>query len=345
MWKLVKTALYIQLPLLLIIYLCTKSRAACDFYALELYPIISCFLSSLASIFPFSLQELSVLFFVFLLIAIIPFAIKRKFSFGKIIVSESALISFVVIWFYFSWGLNYFRSDIFSRTGTEETICEAGDFKSFLEDYTKRLNASYVIGYIDKNFAESEIKNFYDKLPEKYGLARPKRFHRPKAVLFNPLYSSVGVMGYIGPAFVEMHINKDVPYIQYPFVYAHEYSHILGISEEAEANFWAYRACLESSDPILNYMARLGIFEDVRANASRLLDKEGYDAWLSSVRPEILEEIKNIRGFWESKKRKKLSKAQKKVYNTYLKGNNIRSGIKNYSESVSIIMTFRDIAL
>ena len=60
-----------------------------------------------------------------------------------------------------------------------------------------------------------------------------------KTMLFSPLASMVGVKGSMGPFFCEFTINGDVPPAEYPATYAHELSHLLGIANEGEANFYA----------------------------------------------------------------------------------------------------------
>jgi len=70
---------------------------------------------------------------------------------------------------------------------------------------------------IDTSEVEREVRAFYDALPEHWGLARPKAWQRPKRLLFDRLYPSVGVMGFVGPFFNEIQAGGDVLLVQYPF--------------------------------------------------------------------------------------------------------------------------------
>ena len=85
---------------------------------------------------------------------------------------------------------------------------------------------------------EQKIKPVYAEVPDKYGLTRPESFQHPKQSFCNALYSGVGVLGYMGPFFDESHVNHELLPVQLPFTYAHELAHLLGVSSEAEANFW-----------------------------------------------------------------------------------------------------------
>ena len=69
-------------------------------------------------------------------------------------------------------------------------------------------------------------------------------FHKSPRVttmLFTPLISMVGVTGSMGPFCCEFTLNGDLLPPQYPATDAHELAHFLGITSEAEANFYAYQ--------------------------------------------------------------------------------------------------------
>ena len=61
-------------------------------------------------------------------------------------------------------------------------------------------------------------------------------------MIFTPFISMFGVTGSMGPFFCEFTLNGDLLPINYPATYTHELAHLLGISSEAEANFYAYQA-------------------------------------------------------------------------------------------------------
>ena len=98
-----------------------------------------------------------------------------------------------------------------------------------------------------------EVKRIYRQVPGYFALTVPKDYQCPKQSLVNDLYSKVGVLGYMGPFFDESHLNHELLPVQYPFTYAHELSHLLGVSSEAEANFWAYQVCIRSADRYVRY--------------------------------------------------------------------------------------------
>ena len=87
----------------------------------------------------------------------------------------------------------------------------------------------------------------YNQISDTLGIHRPPHSSpRVKTMLFTPFISMVGVTGSMGPFFCEFTLNGDLLPANYPATYAHELAHLLGITSEAEANFYAYQVCTRS---------------------------------------------------------------------------------------------------
>ena len=143
----------------------------------------------------------------------------------------------------------------------------------------------------------------------------------------------------MGPFFSEAQLNADLLEVQYPFTYAHEFSHLLGVSNEAEANYWAYRACTESSLPALQYCGYFGLLPYVISNASYLLSKEDFQAWTKTIKPEIIEQYNEKNTYWRKLYSPWIGNIQDFTYNLFLKGNKITSGKKNYAEVIGLLLS------
>ena len=322
------------------ITLCRYQPGIAEWYARTVYPPLSAALSAFSSLFPFPLMEISVIGFVLALI-LYPIRLRKKgIRLRKIIFREGEILAWVYVWFYLAWGLNYYRHNIYTRLQTPPVTYEEALFKSFLNDYTERLNATYQANtQIDAETLRVEIGAFYTNLPPVYGLTKPQSWQTPKEFLLTPIYSKVSVLGSMGPFFAEAQLNADLPEVQYPFTYAHEFSHLLGVSNEAEANYWAYRACTESSSPTLQYCGYFGLFPYVLSNASRLLTQEDFDAWVQTIRPEVREQFNTKNEYWREKYSPFIGHIQDFAYNLFLKGNKIDSGKKNYAEVIGLLLS------
>lgn len=326
--------------LAVIVILCMGDRRAGDFYAAHVYPAVSSVLSLVASPFGFSLQALLIAVFIALFIGIIVRAVRRKQGLLCCLLRLVTLLSWVFVWAYLGWCLNYSRSSITARVESAPALYDSTAFRSFLTGFTKELNDAWVPDTgMDAEEMEEEVKAFYASVPGRYGLCRPKDWQRPKRMPLRRLESAMCILGYMGPFFCEAHLNPDVPAAEMPHTFAHEYSHLLGVSSEAEANWWAFQCCSRSSDPRMRYSAYLCMMSSVVSNASRLLPQDEFEGWIGTVRQEVKDDFNANREFWVSKRNKTLDGAQRWVYDLFLKSNNIPSGVKNYSEVVGLMMS------
>ena len=322
------------------ITLCRYQPSIAEWYARTVYPPLSAALSAFSSLFPFPLMELLVVSLILWLILYPVWKRKKSIPWRKILLREMEMLAWVYVWFYMGWGLNYFRHNIYTRLQTPPVAYEEQHFKDFLKDYTERLNTTYQADTkIDSEILKEHVQTFYANLPSAYGLSQPKEWQEPKDLIFTSLYNKVGVLGSMGPFFAEAQLNGDLPEVQYPFTYAHEFSHLLGVSNEAEANYWAYRACTESSSTALQYCGYFGLFPYVLSNASYLLPKEDFQAWIQTVRPEIIEQYKEKNRYWQERYSPLIGSIQDFSYNLFLKGNKIASGKKNYAEVIGLLLS------
>lgn len=332
------------LPFLAILFviLCRYQPAFAEGYARIIYPGLSDILSAFSSIFPFSLEEVLI---VVIILWMVLFPIWRRKRGGKwktILGRELEMLAWVYVWFYLGWGLNYFRYNIYTRLQVVPARYDEQKFQDFLHTYTDSLNVSYLPEVeLSAEVIEKEVKEFYRGLPEEAGLVSPKKHQSPKFFTFTPLYSGVGVLGSMGPFFAEAQLNRDLLPVQLPFTYAHEFSHLLGVSNEAEANYWAYRACTESDVPEMRYAGYFGLLPYVLSNASSLLTKEQFQEWVRTIRPEIIATYNEKQKYWKERYSPMIGKVQEVAYNFFLKGNKIPSGRKNYAEVISLLLSLQ----
>ena len=319
--------------LLAVVLLCRSRTAWADWYALHFYPVWSGAVSWLSARLPFSLDEWVVILAAALALAHL---IRLRKRWAALV----GLLLWITVWFYAGWGINYFRSSIYERAGKRPEVFEPQRFRQFLDDYARQLNESYrPFGELDKEAVETEVKQFYATLSPEWGLAKPKAWQRPKHLVVNRLYSAVGVTGYVGPFFSEIQLNEDTPARQYPFLFAHELAHLLGVSSEAEANYWAWRACSASADPQVRYAGLQSLLPYVLSNARSALAEEDFVRWRDTLRPEVVETLQTEQAYWRERYVPWIGRLQAWSYNLFLKGNRIRSGMANYSEVVQMILT------
>lgn len=338
---------FVLAVLLVFIAIARWAPSVAEGYALRVYPVVSGVLSALSSVVPISLEEVLAVVVAGWAVACPVLMRRRKRRWRSVAGRLAEGLAWLYVWFYLGWGLNYFRPSLYVRTRTAPVQYDERAFLRFLSAYTDSLNASYVkvaAGGPDEGAVDREVKGFYRSLPAAYGLARPRDFQRPKYFLFTRLYSGVGVLGSMGPFFAEAQLNADLLPVQLPFTYAHELSHLLGVSSEAEANFWAYQACVRASSAAVRYSGYFGILSYVLANAARLLPDERFREWVEGIRPEVRAEYEGKRAYWQARYSPFIGGLQDRVYDWFLKGNRISSGKKNYAEVVGLLLAIPSVS-
>lgn len=319
--------------------------AAGEWYARTVYPVVSTVLSSFSQFFPFSLGDCFIYGSIAGLVIYLVYALVKRVRVRRRIGFIVEYLAWVYVWFYLAWGMNYFQQDFFIRAHIKPVVYSEERFKSFLADYTDSLNATYLpIEKIDTSLIAAAIQKGYRQLSPRFGLLRLSDHAllllrlQPKTMLISPLMSGVGVMGYMGPFFNEFHLNADLLPVQYPAVYAHELSHLLGISNEAEANLYSYLVCTASDLPEMRFAGYFSLFPYVLSNAYSILDKEEFAAWTARLKPEIKELYNRKTAYWQALYSPWIGKMQDAAYDLFLKGNKISSGTANYSEVIRLVI-------
>ena len=312
------------------------------------YPAVATALSFVSGVFPFSLYDLFLIVAVLWLLMLILLAIVRRSGFVRLLFSLLRFVTVVVAWFYFSWGIAYFREDFHTRGNVEEVPYDSEQFRGFAIWFIDQANRSYAgqsglnPARMDKDDVRQEIELVYKRMYGPLRIAYPNGKRRVKPMLFEPVYSKTGVSGYFGPFFNEIHVNDYSLDFTYPFTLAHEMAHQFGVGPESEANLYAFVTCASSGDPRVRYSAYASTLGYVLNDVYRFLPDE-YESIYRSVRPEILEDLKRNREHWLAARDEALSSAQDKMYDAYLKTNKVSSGQENYSEVVALLVSSYDL--
>lgn len=337
---------YIILGVLLLLVWATQViPALATVYSESVYPYISYILSSFSNLFPFAIGDL----FIFLSIVgviVYPFyaRFRKKLPWKRILLRDGEYLLWVYVWFYLAWGLNYSQKNFYQRTEIPYTAYTPENFKEFVDEYVAELNDSYIsVNHVNHDLIREETVRLYNHLSDSLGVHRPPHLApRVKTMMFTPFISMVGVTGSMGPFFCEFTLNGDLLPVNYPATYAHELAHLLGITSEAEANFYAYQVCTRSQNAGIRFSGYFSVLSHVLRNAQRLLTEEEYEQLFNRIRPEIIEVAKNNQAYWAEKYSPVVGAVQDWMYDLYLKGNRIESGRQNYSEVVGLLISYRE---
>ncbi|MDO4497662.1 MAG: DUF3810 domain-containing protein [Bacteroidales bacterium] len=324
------------LLLALISVACRYSTALADFYSTRIYPWVSAVLSWLAAWSPINLEEIAIAVILVLLIV----SLCRKVSWKHRLANVGKMLLWTYVWFYWGWCINYSRSNIYARIGALPEQYDQAELISYANDFVNLTNLSWTDEPLPSQAElEAEIKQFYAQVPKQYGLSTPRSWQHPKTSVVNGVYSASGICGFMAPLFAESCINSDILLRDYPFTYAHEYAHLMGVSSEAEANWWAFQACTHSSNPAVRYSGYKGIITYIMNDVYRSLGPDEYNLWRSAISPSVVADLRATSQHWRSLRSEKWDSLQNSIYDLFLKGNNVEGGMKNYSYVVSLLIS------
>jgi hypothetical protein len=308
------------------------------YYATGIYPLFATVLSSGSSLFPFSLSDILYVVLAALPFILIVLVIFRKIS-GKT-AGKTAInaLAGVYMAFYLLWGFNYFRAGLNQRLDLAEQVADTDEFLHVFDNLVFQTNAAYT-GFedIQKEEIDRLVEASYRQWASKLKIPYPAGKRRAKSITFSRFFAQAGISGYYGPFFNEVHINRHNLPLEYPFVLAHEKAHQLGITSEAEANFYAWVVCSQSNSKHLRYSANLALLRYFINHGSRL---EAFSEIVARLDEPVVADLQKIRKHWLELRVEKIDQVAGKVNDAYLKSNKIEQGIQDYTGVVKYVMDF-----
>lgn len=211
-------------------------------------------------------------------------------------------------------------------------------FKSVLDSLIEKTNYNYIpFSSSDYPAIEKLVEESYRIQSPQLGISYPNGTRRPKTMLFSTFYSKLGLSGYFGPFFNEVHVNNYLLPMDYPFVLGHEKGHQFGFTSEAEANLAGFVVCVKSRDQRLRYSGYLTMLLYFLRESAHM---EGYKQYLSRIDQSVLSDIRFRQKYYDSLQNNTLSDMQTAANNSYLKANNIEKGVRNYNQVVSLVISW-----
>jgi hypothetical protein len=308
------------------------------YYSRGVYPVIADIFSSVSRLSPFSLWDIFWIIVLWLVISGILLVIFKRMNFWifglKLLQSLAVLYSL----FYMVWGYNYFRPPIEKRLGWNTPKTDEAVFRSVLDTLISRTNASYCTMDVSQyHVIDSLVEESYRKNSKVLGINYPNGVRPPKVMVMSSIYSKLGVSGYFGPFFNEVHVNFFVLPGDYPFLLGHEKAHQFGVTSEAEANLLSFIVCTTSEDNRLRYSGYQTLLLYFLGDASHLKD---YHDFLNKLDARVLNDIRFRQKYYRNLESPLLSNIQSRANDSYLKVNHVEKGILNYNQVVSLVINW-----
>ena len=274
-------------------------------------------------------------------------------SLKNFLIELGTVLTIISILFYFLWGVNYKRISIRNKVVSNQKvdIVKLVNFTNQLIDKTNKkhidlFNLDSIIPNDNRSFEEiknTSVMDFKHLNALKQDSIQNFDYAYPsiKRSLFSTALTFMGFSGYINPFTGEANINTKIPKNSIPFVINHEIAHQLGTASERDANFISYISLLNSSNEFHEFLA-LSYSLRVCLNELYLNDRNSYSNSIKKINTGILNNYNQTQNFW-NKYNGPVEIISKNIYDKFLKQNDLKTGIKNYGETISLILSYHNV--
>ena len=269
---------------------------------------------------------------------------KERLAVSVINTINTLVIIFLL--FLLGWGVNYNKPPLRTFWVLGEAPKTAADSQLIFKQ--RRIKDSFALVAFD-GFLVDKLNTFaphYQALTFHIINERAKAYYRiytdsrvkqngleVKPTLFGYFMERMAIDGYYNPFTGEGQVNSNLPGFVLPFIICHEMAHQAGIAAEGDANLMAYAIGTMPNDTSFNYSCYLNIwlytnnrmYHRDSAVAKSFEDKLNK---LTVAHIDTLEQISN-------KYNKIMTGYSRKIYDSYLKMQDQKEGMKSYGNVVS----------
>jgi hypothetical protein len=323
--------------LVLLTWLLPDSTASVSIYDEYIFSPFQSARNFLLSIIPFSVGDLLYVFaggtLLFVVLQWVYFLVRfgtLKHRLAGSVINTINVALFSYLFFLIGWGVNYYKRPLeehWNIATLSERSNDSAAIVAFDEFLVERLNATApnykALPFEDINQRSVRYyRQFTDSKVKTYGLSI-------KSSLFGFFLERMAVEGYYNPFTGEGQVNKYLPSFILPFVICHEMAHQSGVAAEEDANLMAYTLSTTVADPAFNYSAYLNLWLYTN-NRLYYLDSARAAYYKSRLNKLTLSHIDILKQL-NKKYHSQLSEYSSDIYDSYLKMQNQKDGIRSYS--------------
>ena len=333
--------------ILLVSWLGGNPEVVETYYSNGIYPVISQFFRIIFGWIPFSVGEI---LYVLLGVFGIRYTYVNRLKIKKFPIEFFRNIAVVLAVFYFTfnlvWGLNYYRKPIAENFAIKDSvqISEVIDLAERLILKTNELQFQLAKDSAKRVQVPYSHKEMFHKTLEGYEQLKEElpflgyTHSSLKSSMFSSLASYMGIGGYLNPFTNEAQVNALTPEFRFPVVSGHEVGHQVGYAKENETNFIGYLVTVKNKDRYFQYSA-LAYGLSHCLSAIRRADKDKFDELYAKVNTGVQENYKEL---YEHNMEylNPFEPIFKSAFNTFLKANQQKDGIKSYSKIVELMVGY-----
>jgi hypothetical protein len=306
------------------------------FYSTDWYLRIQGVLTTASNTIPIACLDLAVACLLILAIELVVSRTRRmgpKRAFKRNLTTAVAAAAWLYLLFLALWGLNYRRIPLEQKLDYEQSRLTREAAIAFTNTAVAQVNAGYRAAHAT-SFTRDALEGPFADAQIALGAIRLAIPGVPKRSLLTYYFRRAGIDGMTDPYFLEVIVNPDVLDFERPFVVAHEWAHLAGYSNEAEANFLAWLTCIKGNLP-QQYSGWLAAYEHALAAVPRG-DRPTLNALDEGPRPDLQAMAARY-----ARTSPLVRRAANGVYDEYLKANGVSEGIASYDAVVRLMVGTR----
>jgi hypothetical protein len=250
---------------------------------------------------------------------------------GKVVMHTAAFAATFYLLFLGTWGLNYSRMPLSQRLTFDEARITTTAKTQLLTLTAHRLNE--LAPRVDA-VQPDEARNI-DRLAlssarilRGLGVSAPIVPSRAKASVLDGFLRAASTPGLTYPLTHEVVLDSTLLPVERPFLLAHEWAHVAGVADEAEANFVAWLTCVASDDPFVQYAGWLALYSWIPKEAEEI----------PPLHERVQSDLRAIQERVNKERVPQVEKAQRDVYDQYLKSNRVVAGVESYGLFIRLIL-------
>ncbi|BCS32842.1 hypothetical protein TBR22_A20650 [Luteitalea sp. TBR-22] len=243
--------------------------------------------------------------------------------------------------FLLAWGWHYQVPTVEVRLGLTpaEVTVERGE--AFAAGLVAQLNAlhgaAHAAGFPSRPELPSVLAPLMADALSQVGQPWTPWLPRPRRTMLDVYFRNAGIDGMTNPFGLEVLLNSRVLPMELPALAAHEYAHLAGFADEADASIVAWLACQRGS-AALKYSSGLAVLPHVltgldRERRQRVLAAlgEGPRADLRAIAARLAEQRPWVQLIaWQT-------------YDRFLKANRVAEGVARYDAVARVLVGAGDI--
>jgi hypothetical protein len=312
-------------------------------FSTGLYPAVQRFLTPISNSIPFAVFDLVAvaggLAFIAAVVRVVRVArrTRRLWPVVPFLGNLVFLAALVYLIFLALWGLNYRRVPMESRLAVEQGPPSSQGVIDLGREAAAHLNTLYdeahQLGWVEAPSNDEGLRAAFVSVQQALSDAQPAEVGRLKRSLFGPYFRWTSIDGMINPFGLEVLANPDLLPFERPFIAGHEWAHLAGYADEAEASFVGWLTCLRAGVPA-RYSAWLFLYAQVAGEVGEAGRGQLASALGAGPRADLQAIDERVR----RGQRPWIRDAGWQVYDQYLKANRVEGGVRSYGAVVTLIL-------